>query len=98
MARPNILSLGESGRKDETLAVLREGFRVVAATGARSSQAAIEAAMRLYGGDVVATAWFMNRQHLWLAGQTPIERAEDSDDGLEFVIDMIGAIEAGVYI
>ena len=40
----------------------------------------------------------MNKPHPWLEGQTPLERAEQSDEGLEFVIDMIGAIEAGVYI
>lgn len=73
--RPNILLLTESGRKEEALAVLREGIHLAAAKGARSSHAAFEAATRLYGGDVVATAWFMNRQHPWLAGQTPIERA-----------------------
>lgn len=33
-----------------------------------------------------------------LDGQTPLERAEQSDEGLEAVIDMIGTIEAGVYI
>ena len=34
-----------------------------------------------------------------LAGwPTPLERAEQSEEGLAFVIDMIGAIEAGVYI
>ena len=40
----------------------------------------------------------MNQIHPWLDGQTPLERAEQSDNGLEFVIDMIGAIEAGVFI
>ena len=40
----------------------------------------------------------MNKSHPWLDGQTPLERAEQSDEGLEFVIDMIGAIEGGVYI
>lgn len=39
----------------------------------------------------------MNKIHLWLEGQTPLGRAEQSDEGLEFVIDMIGAIEAEDY-
>ena len=94
----NILTLIESGREEEALVLLTKSVRQTAATGPRSSRAALEVATRLYGGDVVATAWFMNRQHRWLRGQTPIERAEESDEGLEFVIDMIGAIEAGVYI
>ena len=96
--RPNILALIEAGHKHEALAVLNQGFRLAAAAGHRSSTAALEAASRLYGGDVVATTLFMNRQHPWLGGQTPIERAEESEEGLEFVIDMIGAIEAGVHI
>lgn len=95
---PNLLELIETGRKDEALSLLINGFRLVAAVGARSSEAALEAATRLYGGDMVETAWFMNRQHPWLGGQTPIERAEESEEGLELVIDMIGAIEGGVYI
>lgn len=95
---PNILTLIEAGREDEAIAVLTDGLRLVAAAGARSSKAALEVAARLYAGDVVATAWFMNRQHPWLGGQTPIERSEESEEGLEFVIDMIRAIEAGVYI
>lgn len=94
---PNIRPLLDAGREEEAIALLMEGIHLRAATGARSAQAAVEAATRLYAGDVVATAWFMNRQHPWLGGQTPIERAEESDDSLEFVIDMIGAIEAGVY-
>lgn len=98
MAESNIRALIDAGREKEAIAVLIEGVQLRAAVGARSAQAALKAAMHLYDGDVVATVWFMNRQHPWLGGQTPIERAEESDDGLEFVIDMIGAIGAGVYI
>ena len=93
---PNIVTLIEDGRK-EALAVLTEGFRLAAAAGARSSKAALEAATRLYGGDLVATAVFMNRQHPWLGGHTPLERAEESEEGLADVLEMLGAIEAGVY-
>lgn len=83
---------------DEAIALLKRGVHLVAATGPRSSEVAIEAARRLYAGDLLATVWFMNRRHPWLGGQTPIERAEQSDEGLAFVIDMIGAIEGGVYV
>lgn len=95
---PNIRDLIEDGRQDEALAVLSKGFQVVAAEGARSANAALEAATRLYDGDVLVTAWFMHRPHQWLGGQTPTQRAEESDEGLEFVLEMIGAIEAGVFI
>jgi hypothetical protein len=81
--RPNILKLIETGRNDEAVAVLTEGFCLAAAAGDRSSKAALETATRLYGGDVVATAKFMNRQHPWLGGQTPIARAKESEKGLE---------------
>ncbi|WP_202385458.1 MbcA/ParS/Xre antitoxin family protein [Altericroceibacterium endophyticum] len=52
----------------------------------------------LYGGDLVQTIHFMNRRHYWLGGETPIERAEQSEEGLAFILDMIGAIDAGVYL
>jgi uncharacterized protein (DUF2384 family) len=64
----------------------------------RSNRAALEGATYIYAGDLLSTIFFMNKVHPWLNGQTPLERAEQSDEGLEFVIDMIGAIEAGVYI
>jgi uncharacterized protein (DUF2384 family) len=94
----NILKLIEADRKDEAIALLTQGVSLVGAIGPRSARAALEVAARFYSGDLMATIYFMNRQHPWLAGQTPIERAEESEEGLEFVIDMIGAIEAGVYI
>ena len=59
-----------------------------------SALRAFEAAARICGGDLLSTIIFMNQIHPWLDGQTPLERAEQSDNGLEFVIDMIGAIEA----
>ncbi len=83
---------------EDAVALLKDGIHLVAATGPRSTKAAIETAKQLYAGDLEATVWFMNRRHPWLGGQTPIERAEQSDEGLEFVIDLIRAIEAGVYI
>jgi hypothetical protein len=95
---PNILKLIEADRKDEAVALLTQGVSLVGAIGPRSAQAALEVAAQLYAGDLMGTIYFMNRQHPWLGGQTPIERAEESEEGLEFLIDMIGAIEAGVYI
>ena len=78
--------------------LLREGVHLRGSTGKRSDRAALEAATRIYAGDLLSTIFFMNKVHPWLNGQTPLERAEQSDEGLEFVIDMIGAIKAGVFI
>lgn len=91
-------NLLDANRNSDAAKVLREGVHLVGATGERSSRAALEAATRLFAGDLLSTIFFMNKIHPWLDGQTPLERAERSDEGLEFVIDMIGAIEAGVHI
>jgi hypothetical protein len=40
----------------------------------------------------------MNYRHPWLNGQTPLERAEESDEGADFVVSMIRAIASGVYV
>ena len=88
----------ESRRTSEARKMLHSGVHVVGSIGARSAQAPIEAATRLYAGDLISTLLFMNKVHSWLDGQTLLERAEQSDEGLESVIDMIGTIEAGVYI
>ena len=95
---PNLAALLQAGRGHEATELLREGVHLVGATGKRSRRAALEAATRIYAGDLLSTIFFMNKIHPWLDGQTPVERAEQSEEGLEFVIDMIGAIEAGVYI
>lgn len=96
---PNILKLIEAGREDEALRWLKTELPLpAAARGERSIKAALEVAKRLNEGDLESTAWFMNHKHYWLEGQTPIERAEESEEGLQFVLDMIGAIEFGVYI
>ena len=94
----NLVTLIEAGRSSDAAELLRDGVRLVGATGVRSNRAALEAATRIYAGDLLSTIFFMNKVHPWLNGQTPLERAEQSDEGLEFVSDMIGAIEAGVYI
>lgn len=94
----NIVELIEAGREGEAIPLLLREVRLVAAVGSRSARAALATATRLCAGDLLATIWFMNRPHPWLSGQTPIVRAERSEEDLEFVIDMIGAIEAGVYI
>ena len=78
--------------------LLREGVQLRGSTGNRSERAALEVATRTYAGDLLSTIFFMNKVHPGLDGQTPLERAEQSDEGLEFVLDKIGAIEAGVYI
>lgn len=95
---PNLVTLIEAGRRSNATVLLREGVHLVGATGERSIRPALEAATRIYAGDLFSTIFFMNKPHPWLEGQTPLERAEQSEEGLEFVLDMIGAIEAGVYI
>jgi uncharacterized protein (DUF2384 family) len=95
---PNLATLVQAGRRYEATELLQEGVHLVGATGERSARAALKAATRLFAGDLLSAIFFMNKIHPWLDGQTPLERAEQSDEGLEFVLDMIGAIEAGVYI
>lgn len=95
---PNLLMLIEAKREDEAVALLGEGVHLVGAVGSRSAKVALEAASRLFGGDLIGTIRFMNHRHPWLGGQTVMERAEQSDEDVDFVIDMIRAIEAGVYI
>lgn len=95
---PNLVTLIEAGRSSDAAVLLRKGVHLLGSTGERSNRAALEAASRIYAGDLLGTIFFMNKVHPWLDGQTPLERAEQSDENLEFVIDMIGAIEAGVYI
>ena len=92
------MTLCDAGRMSDAVGLLRDGVHLFGATGERSAHAALEAAARLFAGDLLRTIFFMNKVHPWLDGQTPLERAEQSDEGLEFVIDMIGAIEGGVYI
>lgn len=95
---PNLVELVEAGRVDEASALLLEGLHLVGATGKRSTTAALYASEHLYAGGLVSTIYFMNYRHPWLLGQTPLQKAEESDKGLEFVIDMIEAIAAGVYV
>ena len=94
----NLTVLFESGRTSEARMMLQNGVQVVGGISARSTQAAIEAATRRYAGDLISTLLFMNKSHPWLDGQTSLEHAQQSEAGLEFVIDMIGAIEDGVHI
>lgn len=95
---PNLVTLIEAGRSSDAAELLREAVHLLGATGERSNRAALEATTRIYAGDLLSTIFFMNTTHPWLDGQTPLERAEQSEEGLEYVIDMIGAIEAGVSI
>ena len=97
-ASSEFAKLLRAGRRQEANDLLRQGMHLVGAIGERSSRAALEAATRICAGDLLSTILFMNMIHPWLEAQTPLERAEQSDEGLAFVIDMIGAIEAGVHI
>ena len=97
-ASSEFATLLKEGRRRGASELLREGAHLVTATGERSARAGLEAATRICLGELSSTIFFMNKIHPWLDDQTPLERAEQSDEGLAFVIDMIGAIEAGVYI
>ena len=97
MEHPNILELISAGREEEAVSLLKEGAHLVGAIGPRSAKVALEAAKLLFNGDLLSTMNFMNYQHPWLGGLTVMERAEQSDEDVDFVIDMIGAIQAGVY-
>ena len=75
---------------------MHPGVRVICA--AAKCPAPAHNVARVCAGDLLSTILFMHKIHPWLEGQTPLERAEQSDEGLAYVIDMIGAIEAGVHI
>lgn len=94
----NFAELLNANRYPDAGELLSEGVYLVGAIGERSTRAALEAAARICADDLLSTIFFMNKIHPGLERQTPLERAEQSDEGLEFVIDMIGATEAGVYI
>lgn len=94
----NLLELLGPSRNEHAASLLIDGIHLVGAAGERSVSVALEAAKELFGGSLLSTIYFMNRRHPWLNGQTPLERAEESDEGRDFVISMIGAIAAGVYV
>lgn len=94
----SLVTLIEAGRSSDAAELLCDVGHPVSATGERSNWAALEAATRIFASDLLSAIFFMNKVHPWLVGQTPLERAEQSDEGLGFVIDMISVIEAGVYI
>lgn len=91
--------LGMIGNDDEEAKkLLRQSYAVRAAIGDRSEIAALAAARMLFGGDLWETIKFMNRPAPSLGRSTPMELAEESEEGLAAVLNLIGAIEAGVYV
>ena len=94
--RPNIMELIQAGKQDEAIALLRQPIAIKAAAGVRSAKAALHAAQVLFGGDVEGTARWMNARSLYLH-MTPLECAEQSDEGLRMVMGMIDRLEQGVY-
>lgn len=94
---PDILQLRHASKEQELQDLLTRHFDVTAAIGPRSTAAASEVVTRIYYGDLLKTIVFMNVPHAWLGGRTPLERAEESDEGLADVMDFIGAVEAGTY-
>jgi antitoxin (DNA-binding transcriptional repressor) of toxin-antitoxin stability system len=75
---------------------LNEPLTLRAFTGPRSATAALEACRVLMSGDAAATIKWMN-QRIFGSDVTPLELAEQSDEGLQMVLDHIGRIDAGVY-
>lgn len=96
-AKPNIMELVQAGKQDEAIALLSQPIVIRAATGPRSAKAALHAAEVLFGGDVEGTARWMNARSLYLH-VSPLECAEQSDEGLERVIGMIDRIGHGVFL
>jgi len=95
--KSEVLEFFEAGRLDDAIKLLRQSFPVAAATGDRSAQAALAAAVKLFAGDVEQTARWMTARSIHL-GASPLECAERSKKGLDQVLRMIAQIEAGVYI
>lgn len=98
MRSVNLLELIETNRNDEAAELLTDGIHLVGAIGDRSLVVALEAAKKLFAGDLSSTIQFMNYRHPWLDGQTPLEHAEESDEGRNSVLSMISAIESGTYL
>jgi len=95
--KPNIMELIQAGKQGEAIALLRQPIAMKAAVGPRSAKAALHAAEVLLGGDVEGTARWMNARSLYLH-MTPLERAEQSEEGLQTVIEMIDRIGHGVFL
>ena len=98
MRSVNLMELIETDRNDEAANLLTDGIHLVGAIGDRSLAVALEAATKLFGGDLSSTIQFMNYRHPWLDGQTPLEHTEDSNEGRNSVLNMISAIESGAYL
>ena len=94
--RSKIMELAQAGKQDEAIALLSQPITIKAAAGPRSAKAALHAAQVLFGGDVESTARWMNARSPYLH-TTPLECAEQSDEGLQTVIGMIERIAHGVY-
>ncbi|WP_374407970.1 hypothetical protein [Pelagerythrobacter sp.] len=90
------MTIIEAGLSSDAAALLRKGVHLHGSTGKQSNRAALEATTCIYRGDLLSTIFFINKIHPWLDRPTPLKRAEQSEEGLEFVIDIIGAIGAGV--
>lgn len=95
--KPNIMELIQAGKQDEAIALLSQPIAIRAAAGPRSAKAALHAAEVLFGGDVEGTARWMNARSLYLH-MSPLERAEQSDEGLQRVIEMIDRIGHGAFL
>jgi len=98
MRSVNLMELIETDRNDEAANLLTDGIHLVGAIGDRSLAVALEAATKLFGGDLSSTIQFMNYRHPWLDGQTVLEHAEESDEGRNSVLSMISAIESGTCL
>jgi hypothetical protein len=95
--RPELIEHLHAGRQDAAIMLLHQSYPVTAATGDRSAQAALAAAVKLFDGDVEQTARWMTARSVHL-GATPLECAERSDEGLDQVLRMIAQLERGIYL
>ncbi|MGS1018099.1 hypothetical protein [Allosphingosinicella humi] len=93
----NLAELVQQGRQEEAESLLNQKFEVSAAVGERSTKVALEAATRLFAGNLRATIFWMNRR-MYGSDDTPLQAAERSEEDMGWVINRIGQIEGGVYI
>ena len=78
--------------------LLCEDASLVGASGGRTDSATLETATRICSGEQLSNFLFVNKIFAWLGGLKLLKKAAMLGDGLEFLIDILGALEAGVHI
>lgn len=81
---------------EEVLTRMSTPVTLTAFVGWRSATAALRAFELLCSNDPQATAFWMNQRLLW-SEFTPLQLAEQGDEGLQMVLDHLARIDAGVF-